>query len=599
LSDIILNIIPATPMVLNFTTPSVIELTVVPPSVQSITVHESTTIVGATGVSDHGGLTGLGDNDHPQYSLTSHVHAHSSLTGLGADDHPQYSLTTHTHAVDDLSDVTITAATNGQVLTKYASGWRNETPTPAPVTSVTGTAGQVTVAPTTGAVVVSLPSSVTVGTLVATTLTVTASGDLSGSLQAPTVNKIRGINIQSGTPNDHDILAYHIGSSRWAHSTPAVLGISEIGHTHVMANITDLAAALALKQTADATLSGLSALAVAGANLMVYSTGVDTFATSSLTPFARTLLDDVDAATMRTTLGISASGHTHAAADVVSGNFDLARLGTSGATSAKFLRGSGAWDTIVAADTVGGTFATARLGSGTATSSTWLRGDGAWATVNNFDPCNPSSEVWQWDDMLPCSVESGEAGNLNWQISNGSLTSVAGELNHPGIARHRCSGTINQVSLLSPTSTVGGTQNQVVMSDVYEHTWVFKNSNSGSGDCYQILGFFENASSVTPNGVYVKLDLLGNWKFTTRQGGAETTVTGWTDDANWHNCKFVKSAGVWSFYHNGTLMGTSSTNLPTSTTIMTYGSASSPTAGSLVRRLDLDFFSSKYLGQTR
>lgn len=599
MSDIVLNIIPATPLVLSFTTPSVIELTVVTPTPVAITVHESTTVVGATGVSDHGGLTGLGDNDHPQYSLTGHAHIHASLSGLGDNDHPQYSLTSHAHAVDDLSDVTITAAADGQVLTKYASGWRNETPTPAPVTSVTGTAGQVTVSPTTGAVVVSLPSSVTVGTLVATTLTVTASGDLSGSLQAPTVAKISGRTVQSGVPADLSILGYSTGSASWLHSTPAMLGVSAVGHTHVMANITDLAAALALKQTADATLSGLAALAVAGSDLMVYSTGVDTFATTAITPFARTLLDDVDAATMRSTLGISASGHTHAAADVVSGNFDLARLGTSGATSAKFLRGSGAWDTVVAADIVSGTLATARLGSGTATVSTWLRGDGTWATVNNFDPCNPSSEIWQWDDMQPCSVESGEAGVLNWQISNGSLTAVAGELNHPGIVRHRCSGTINQISLLAPTATTAGTQNQVVMSDVYEHTWVFRNSNNGTLDCYQMLGFFENASTVTPNGVYVKLDLLGDWKFITRQGGAETTVTGWTDDAGWHNCKFVKSAGVWSFYHNGTLMGTSSTNLPTSTTIMTYGSVSSPTAGSLVRRLDLDFFSSKYTGQTR
>lgn len=51
----------------------------------------------ATGVTDHGGLTGLADNDHPQYVLgTAHTKAahdalalaHSSLAGLAGDAHP-------------------------------------------------------------------------------------------------------------------------------------------------------------------------------------------------------------------------------------------------------------------------------------------------------------------------------------------------------------------------------------------------------------------------------------------------------------------------------------------------------------------------------
>jgi hypothetical protein len=45
--------------------------------------HDSATI-------DHGTLDGLGDNDHPQYSLTSHGHDHGDLSGNSDDDHTQY-----------------------------------------------------------------------------------------------------------------------------------------------------------------------------------------------------------------------------------------------------------------------------------------------------------------------------------------------------------------------------------------------------------------------------------------------------------------------------------------------------------------------------
>lgn len=56
------------------------------------------------------------------------------------------------------------------------------------------------------------------------------------------------------------------------------------------------------KQPLDATLSALAGLAT-GADQLAYSNGTDTFAQTPLTAFARTVLDDTDAATMRTTTG--------------------------------------------------------------------------------------------------------------------------------------------------------------------------------------------------------------------------------------------------------------------------------------------------------
>ena len=56
-------------------------------------------------------------------------------------------------------------------------------------------------------------------------------------------------------------------------------------------------------QPKDTTLTALGGVTTA-ADKIIYATAPDVFTTTSITPFARTLIDDVDAAAMRTTLGI-------------------------------------------------------------------------------------------------------------------------------------------------------------------------------------------------------------------------------------------------------------------------------------------------------
>ena len=60
------------------------------------------------------------------------------------------------------------------------------------------------------------------------------------------------------------------------------------------------------KQPRDATLTALASLVMV-ADQLIYSTGDDAFALTTFTAFARTLLDDLDAAAMRSTLGLGSA----------------------------------------------------------------------------------------------------------------------------------------------------------------------------------------------------------------------------------------------------------------------------------------------------
>lgn len=104
---------------------------------------------GTGGVTDHGALTGLTDDDHPQY--------HTDARGDA-----RYSRTTHTHTVDGITDATVTGkalvratdaaaaraaigATNLTLGTTAGTALAgNYVPPPAPVSSVAGKTGAVT-----------------------------------------------------------------------------------------------------------------------------------------------------------------------------------------------------------------------------------------------------------------------------------------------------------------------------------------------------------------------------------------------------------------------------------------------------------------------
>ncbi len=79
--------------------------------------------------------------------------------------------------------------------------------------------------------------------------------------------------------------------------TPSAFILTLLDDANAAAALTTLVA-----QPLDATLTALAGVTVA-ADKLIYATAADTFATTDLTAFARTVLDDADAVTMRATLG--------------------------------------------------------------------------------------------------------------------------------------------------------------------------------------------------------------------------------------------------------------------------------------------------------
>ncbi len=93
---------------------------------------------------------------------------------------------------------------------------------------------------------------------------------------------------------------------------------------------TSIASALSGKQPVDATLTALAGVTTA-ADKLIYATGSDVFSTSTLSAFARTLLANPDAPTMRSTLGVgTGSGDVSTAFTTSVDNEIVLFSGTSG-----------------------------------------------------------------------------------------------------------------------------------------------------------------------------------------------------------------------------------------------------------------------------
>lgn len=78
-------------------------------------------------------------------------------------------------------------------------------------------------------------------------------------------------------------------------------------------------------QTQDAGLTSIAGLTTA-ADKMLYTTASDTYAVTDLTSFARSILDDADAASVRATIGVDAAGTDNSTDVTLAGAYDYLTL---------------------------------------------------------------------------------------------------------------------------------------------------------------------------------------------------------------------------------------------------------------------------------
>ena len=139
--------------------------------------------------------------------------------------------------------------------------------------------------------------------------------------------------ITTGTWNGDTISSAYIGSHTHAASdvTSGTFADARIAET----NVTQHQAALSITesqisdfgsyQPLDSGLTSISGL-VTSADKMLYTTASDAYALTSLTSFARSILDDVDASAVRTTIGVDAAGTDNSTDVTLAGAYDYLAL---------------------------------------------------------------------------------------------------------------------------------------------------------------------------------------------------------------------------------------------------------------------------------
>jgi hypothetical protein len=199
------------------------------------------------------------------------------------------------------------------------------------------------------------------------------------------------------------------------------------------------------------------------------------------------------------------------------------------------------------------------------------------------------------DDFFAASTSSGTIGELGWSIGTaGGGTSgvgkIAGVANHPGLLQ-RTSTAANQIAELYLGSSTNSLLPVAALNGVaFRATFVFR-IESPLNNITARIGFADDAGGNPPgNEIYFETT-ASSWTGVTRSGGASSTTSGSsTLNNSFHTFQIVNDgANNVSFWDGDTLLGTLSTNIPsTSTALVPFFDIQSTNGTTKI--LDIDAF---------
>ena len=436
---------------------------------------------GGGGVTDHGALTGLADDDHPQYATDSDLAAHEADTTSihGILNTANLSLVGHTHAESDV--------------TSLVSDLAAKVPTSRLIN---------TTAPVTGGGDLSADRTIAVS---AATTTTSGVSELATQAEADAHTD----NVRAVTPLG---LAAHVLNTRSISTTAPLTGGGDLSANRTFAVSASSATAQGVVELAtDAeTLTGTDTTrATTPANIVAKLTDIDLNTTAPLTGGGNLSADRTLAVSAATTAAAGVSelatlaetdahsdtvrtvtpsglanhsltSHVHAAADTTSGLFASARIATGTPDGTKFLRDDQSWQ--VPAGGGGGTPLTVSL-NGTPVDATVAVIDfglGFAVTESPEDEVNVTitGTTTDFNTFLTggdfyTTASHGDLGDLDTRWIQASAAGAASldfaEDTDNGTNRVRLTGAASTadvtVTLPAATTTLDGTDNTATLTN--------------------------------------------------------------------------------------------------------------------------------------
>jgi len=215
-----------------------------------------------------------------------------------------------------------------------------------------------------------------------------------------------------------------------------------------------------------------------------------------------------------------------------------------------------------------------------------------------------TSKVVLVEDFFSNTLTTGLIGNLDWRFTNGSVSEITAEANHPGIIRRTSAATSGNVASMYLGSVV--TSGLFRWDQFDECTFVIKLESLASNCVYRV-GITNQAGSSPPGiGVYFELTVTGgagNWGPVIKNAANQnSTVNAWAAGTGWIKLRIRRVSNTqagFTFDTNSEVIETlgSPNNIPDSTAMQWF--LHIVPSVNTARSVDFDFFSAMNAAQTR